>query len=56
MTQPNQIQKSDDFKLVIVFRIEGQNSRAIALRFVGLAATVIAIAVKIAAMIAARVH
>ena len=56
MTQPNQIQKSDDFKLVIVFRIEGRNSRAIILRFVGIAASMIAIGIKVAAMFMARVH
>ena len=36
MTQPNQIKKNDDFKLVIVFRMEGHNSRAILLRVVGI--------------------
>jgi hypothetical protein len=56
MTQPNQIQKSDDFKLAIVIRIEGQNSRAIMLRFVGIAATLIAIAVKLTAIFMARAH
>ena len=54
MTQPNQIQKSDDFKLVIVFRIEGHNSRTIILRFVGIAVTIIAVAVKIAGLIMER--
>ena len=54
MTQANQIKKSDDFKLVIVFRIEGQNSRAIILRFAGIAATLIAIVTKIALMLMAR--
>jgi len=56
MTQPNQIKKSDDFKLVIVFRIEGQNSRAIMLRFVGIAVTLIVIAVKIALIFMERAH
>ena len=56
MTQANQIKKSDDFKLVIVFRIEGQNSRAIILRFIGIAATLIAIAVKVVVMFSARAH
>ena len=56
MTQPNQIKKSDDFKLLIVFRIEGQNSRAIILRIVGIAATLIAIGVKIAIMFIGRAH
>lgn len=56
MTQPNQIQKSDDFKLVIVFRIEGQNSRAVVLRFAGIAVSLIAIGVKIALMIISRAH
>lgn len=51
MTQPNQIKKNDDFKLVIVFRIEGHNSRAFILRIVGIAATVIAIGVKIAVLL-----
>lgn len=54
MTQSNQIQKNDDFKLVIVFRIEGKNSRAIILRFVGILATIIAICVKAATMFAER--
>lgn len=56
MTQANQIKKSDDFKLVIVFRIEGQNSRAVILRFAGIVATVIAVGIKVAAMFAARGH
>jgi hypothetical protein len=56
MTQANQIKKSDDFKLVIVFRIEGQNSRAIILRFAGIAATLVAIAIKLALIIATRTH
>jgi hypothetical protein len=56
MTQANQIKKSDDFKLVIVFRIEGQNSRAIILRFIGIAATLIAIAVKVVVMFSTRAH
>jgi hypothetical protein len=56
MTQSNQIRKSDDFKLVIVFRLEGQNSRAMILRFVGIIATLIAIGVKVAPMLMARAH
>ena len=56
MTQPNQIQKSDDFKFAIVIRIEGHNSRAIILRFAGIAVTLIAIGVKIAVMLMARAH
>ena len=56
MTQPNQIKKSDDFKLVIVFRIEGQNSRAVILRFVGIAAAIVAAGVKIALMFMGRAH
>ena len=56
MTQSNQIKKSDDFKLVIVFRIEGQNSRAIILRLIGIAATLIAIAVKVAVIFSTRAH
>lgn len=54
MTQPNQIKKSDDFKLVIVFRIESQNSRAIILRIVGFAAAIIATGAKIALMFMGR--
>lgn len=54
MTQANQIKKSDDFKLVVVFRIEGQNSRAIILRFAGIAAALIALAAKITVMIMGR--
>lgn len=56
MTQSNQIQKNDDFKLVIVFRIEGRNSRTFMVRIIGIATTVIAIGVKIAAMLVARAH
>lgn len=56
MTQANQIKKSDDFKMVIVFRIECQNSRAIILRFVGIAATMIALGAKLAVMLLGRVH
>ena len=56
MTQPNQIQKSDDFKFAIVIRIEGHNSRAIILRLAGIAVTLIAIGVKIAFMLVARAH
>jgi hypothetical protein len=54
MTQANQIKKSDDFKLVIVFRIEGHNSRAIILRVAGIAAALIAIGAKVVAMFIAR--
>ena len=56
MTQVNQIKKNDDFKLVIVFRIEGQNSRAFILRFFGIAATLIAIAVKVVVIFSTRAH
>ena len=56
MTQLNQIKKSDDFKLVIVFRIEGRNSHAIILRFVGIVAAFIGIGVKIAIMFIERAH
>jgi len=56
MTKPNQIQKSDDFKLAIVIRIEGSNSRALVLRFVGIAAALIAVAVKLALIFMARAH
>ncbi|MGE0175042.1 MAG: hypothetical protein AB7T49_19770 [Oligoflexales bacterium] len=57
MTQTNQIQKnSDDFKLAIVIRIEGYNSRALVLRFAGIAAAMIAVAAKIAVMFMARAH
>jgi hypothetical protein len=54
MTQANQIKKSDDFKVVIVFRIESQNCRAIILRLVGVAAALVAIGAKIATMLIAR--
>ena len=54
MTQANQIKKSDDFKLVMVFRIEGQNSRAIILRIVGIAAALIAVGAKVFAFFIAR--
>lgn len=56
MTKANQIKKSDDFRLVIVFRVEGQNSRAMMVRFIGIAATLIAIAVKVAVMFSTRAH
>ena len=56
MTQPNQIQKSEDFRLAIVIRIEGHNSRALVLRFVGIAAALITAAVKIALLFMARAH
>ena len=56
MTQANQIQKSDDFRLVIVIRVEGHNSRALVLRFVGIAAALITLAVKIALLFMARAH
>jgi hypothetical protein len=55
MTQANQIRKNDDdFKVAIVIRIEGRNSRAIILRFAGIAAAMIAIGAKIATMLIAR--
>jgi hypothetical protein len=54
MTQPNQIKKSDDFKLVIVFRVEGHNSRAGILRFAGVIATTFVVAIKLAALLVAR--
>jgi hypothetical protein len=57
MTQTNQIQKkNDDFKLAIVIRIEGHNSRALVLRFAGIVAALLTIAVKIALYFAARAH
>ena len=56
MTKPTQIQKSDDFKLAIVIRIEGHNSRALVLRFVGIAAALITVAVKLALIFMARAH
>ena len=56
MTQSNQIQKSDDFRLAIVIRIEGHNSRALLLRFVGIAVALITVAVKIALLFMARAH
>jgi len=54
MTQANQIKKNDDFRLAIVIRIEGRNSRAIILRFAGVAAALIAAGAKIVAMFIAR--
>lgn len=55
MTQANQIQKiGDDFKVAIVIRIEGRNSRAIILRFAGIAATLIAVVAKIVAIFLVR--
>ena len=54
MTQSNQIKRNDDFKLVIVLRIEGQNSRALMLRFVGVAATIIAVGVKVVCLFLGR--
>ena len=54
MIQPNQIQKTDDFKLAIVIRIEGHNSRALLLRFAGIAAALIAVGMKVALWLAAK--
>ncbi len=54
MTKANQIKKNDDFKFVIVFRIEGHNSHAIILRFASIAAALIAIGAKVAALVIAR--
>jgi hypothetical protein len=54
MTQANHIKKNDDFKLVIVFRIEGHNSHALIMRFAGIAAALIAAVAKVAAMLIAR--
>jgi len=57
MTQTNQIQKkNDDFKLAIIIRIEGHNSRALVLRFAGIAAALVAVAVKIALLLSTRAH
>jgi hypothetical protein len=57
MTQSNQIQKkTDDFKIAIVIRIEGNNSRALVLRFAGIAAALITVAVKLALMFSVRAH
>jgi hypothetical protein len=50
MTKTNQIKKSDDFKLMIVLRVDCRNGRAIFLRFMGIAATLIAIVIKIVFM------
>ena len=38
MTLDKSIQKSDDFKLAIIFKVEGHGSRAIMLRFLGIIA------------------
>ncbi len=54
MTQENYVKKNDDFKLVNVLRIEGHNSRALIVRFAGIAAALIAVAAKAAAMFIAR--
>ncbi len=55
MTHANQIQKNgDDFKVAIVIRIEGRNSRAIILRFAGILAALIAIGAKVIAMFIER--
>jgi hypothetical protein len=57
MTQPNQIQKqTDNFKMAIVIRIEGHNSRPLVLRFAGIAAALIMVAVKLALMLSVRAH
>ena len=56
MTQSNQIKKNDDFKLMIVLRIDGQNSRAIFLRFMGIITTLIVIGVKVAILFMERTH
>ena len=56
MTQSNQTQKSDDFKLVVVFRIEGSNTRALIVKIAGIVSTLTAIGVKIAVMCTGRTH
>jgi len=55
MTQQNPIQKKiDDFSFAVVIRIEGHNSRALVLRFAGIAAALIAVGVKVALLFMAR--
>ena len=54
MLKTHQIKKNDDFKLAIVFRIEGHNSRAVILRIVGIAVAIVAAGVKIALMFIVR--
>ena len=51
MTHTNQVKKNDDFKLVIVFRIEGKNCRSLLIRLVGIVATLIAIGIKVTPII-----
>jgi hypothetical protein len=54
MTQQNKIQKNaDDFGLAIIIRIEGRNSRALVIRFVGIVAAMITIGVKVAVWLSA---
>lgn len=55
MTQTNQIKKSDDFKLIVVLRVESQNSRAIVLRFAAITVAMIAAASKIAVLILGKI-
>jgi hypothetical protein len=56
MTQSNQIQKNDDFMLLIVFRIEVSNCRALMVKMAGIVATLIAFGVKIAVIFIGRTH
>jgi hypothetical protein len=55
MTQQNPIQKKiDDFSIAVIIHIEGHNSRALVLRIAGIAAAIIAVAVKVALLFMAR--
>jgi len=50
MTKTNQLQNKDDFKLAIVIRIEGRNSRGIVMKIIGIVVTLIAIGLKLATL------
>ena len=56
MTELNLPKNSDDFKLVMVFGIEGKNTRAVTLHLAGILATLVAVAAKIVTILTVRAH
>jgi len=54
MPATNQLTKTDNFKFALVLRVEGSSSRSMLVRMIGVAATLVAAAVKIALLIASR--
>ena len=49
-----QLTKTDNLKFALVLRVEGSSSHSILVRMIGVAATLVAAAVKIALLIASR--